>query len=146
MEKASLNTNSYREKFVICSSYLIIFLFLYASINKISDIGKFQYELGKSPLVPFGYNKLISYITILLEISICILLSYKRFRKTGLLLSFSLLLFFTVYIFYLLNYSYFIPCSCGGILNDLSWEWHIVFNASFTGLALLSYIMIDYEK
>lgn len=146
MEKASLNTNSYREKFVICSNYLIIFLFLYASINKISDIGKFQYELGKSPLVPFGYNKLISYITILLEIGICILLSYKRFRKTGLLLSFSLLLFFTVYIFYLLNFSYFIPCSCGGILNDLSWEWHIVFNASFTSLALLSYILIDYEK
>lgn len=132
-----------RNKIVIFSTYLLIILFLYASINKISTLGKFQYELAKSPLVPYGYNMIISYITIGIEILLSIFLSYTSTRKLGLLFSFSLMLFFTIYIYYLLTYSYFIPCSCGGILNDLSWEWHILFNAFFCLIALISYILIE---
>jgi len=35
---------------------------------------------------------------------------------------------FTVYIFLILNYSPFVPCSCGGVLEDLGWWEHLWFN------------------
>ena len=145
MEKKYLNTNL-KNRAINFISYLLILLFLYSSISKIFDFNKFQYELGKSPLIPFGYASDISYTIILIELFICYLLYKHKLRKIGLLLSFSLMLFFTLYIYYLLHYSYYIPCSCGGILNDLSWEWHIVFNTFFCVLALISYILYDYEN
>lgn len=139
MEKTLHNSKFNKEITQKIFGYLLIILFVYASLNKISDMGKFQYELGKSPLIPFGYNKIISYLIICIEIIIAALLSYKKTRKIGFLFSFSLMLFFTLYIYYLLNFSYYIPCSCGGILDKLSWEWHIIFNATFTIIAFISY-------
>ena len=35
---------------------------------------------------------------------------------------------FTVYIYLILNYSDFVPCSCGGILEKLGWTEHLIFN------------------
>ena len=42
---------------------------------------------------------------------------------------------FTAYIYLILNYSDFIPCSCGGVLEDLSWTQHLIFNIVFIFLA-----------
>jgi hypothetical protein len=35
---------------------------------------------------------------------------------------------FTTYIILILNFSSFIPCSCGGILEKLGWTEHLIFN------------------
>ncbi|MDR6919500.1 hypothetical protein J2Y40_000330 [Chryseobacterium sp. 2987] len=35
---------------------------------------------------------------------------------------------FTIYIYIILNYSDFVPCSCGGILEKLGWWEHLLFN------------------
>ena len=139
MEKTLHNSKFNKEIIQKTLEYLLIILFIYASLNKISDMGKFQYELGKSPLIPFGYNKIFAYLIICIELSIAALISYKKTRKIGFLFSFSLMFFFTIYIYYLLNFSYYIPCSCGGILDNLTWEWHIIFNATFTIIAFISY-------
>jgi hypothetical protein len=44
---------------------------------------------------------------------------------------------FTIYIFILTHYSEYVPCSCGGVLQKMSWNQHQIFNMVFTGLALL---------
>src|SRR3970040_1025074 len=42
---------------------------------------------------------------------------------------------FTAYIFIILNYSPFVPCSCGGILEKMGWKEHFIFNFVFIILA-----------
>jgi hypothetical protein len=38
---------------------------------------------------------------------------------------------FTTYIVIILNFSENIPCSCGGILENMTWGQHLVFNCIF---------------
>ncbi|WP_407635810.1 MauE/DoxX family redox-associated membrane protein [Solitalea canadensis] len=37
-----------------------------------------------------------------------------------------------------INFSYYIPCSCGGLLSSLSWNEHIAFNIFFIVLIILA--------
>jgi len=48
---------------------------------------------------------------------------------------------FTAYIFIILNYTSFVPCSCGGVLEKLGWQSHLVFNLFFVFLAVLGIIL-----
>lgn len=50
------------------------------------------------------------------------------------------------YIYLILNYSDFIPCSCGGISEKLSWTEHLVFNIGFIALALVAIVLTEKEK
>lgn len=52
---------------------------------------------------------------------------------------------FTTYIFIILNFSTFVPCSCGGILEKMGWTEHLIFNISFLLLAVLG-IFLSTEK
>lgn len=45
---------------------------------------------------------------------------------------------FTVYIFMILNFTSFIPCSCGGVLEKLGWTEHLIFNAVFVIMGLIA--------
>ena len=58
-------------------------------------------------------------------------------------MSFALMVMFTTYIIIILNFSDFIPCSCGGVLEDLSWSEHIVFNLFFIVLAILGILILE---
>jgi hypothetical protein len=49
--------------------------------------------------------------------------------------SLTLMTIFTAYIIAILQFSYTIPCSCGGVLSKLSWQTHLVFNIGFMVLA-----------
>jgi hypothetical protein len=48
---------------------------------------------------------------------------------------------FTFYIVIILNFSSFIPCSCGGILEKLGWREHLIFNIFFLFLALAAAVL-----
>nr|WP_281682026.1 MauE/DoxX family redox-associated membrane protein [Zunongwangia profunda] len=45
---------------------------------------------------------------------------------------------FTIYIWYTLNYSDYIPCSCGGIISDLNWTEHLIFNLFWIVFAIIA--------
>ncbi len=109
---------------LIC--YLFIVLFIYAAVSKLMDFETFQIQLAQSPLLS-AYAGFISYAVITVEIVIALLLCYKRWRLIGLYASFGLMIAFTVYIYLILNYSDFIPCSCGGILEKMGWKEHLIF-------------------
>jgi len=122
-------------------SALLLFLFVYAALSKLLDFDKFKYQLSQSPFIT-NISWLVVWAIPLGEILISILLITKRTRLTGLYLSFFLMLLFTGYIFIMLRYSAYLPCSCGGVLSNMSWKQHFVFNLAFTGLSLLG-IMIQ---
>lgn len=70
-----------------------------------------------------------------MEILIACLLIFEGSRSVALYASFTLMVMFTAYIYIILNFSDFVPCSCGGVLEKLSWTQHLIFNIFFIILA-----------
>lgn len=116
-------------------SYLFVLLFVYAAVSKLLDFENFQVQLGQSPLLS-AFAGTISWIVPLSELVIASMLIAPRFRKIGLYAAFTLMVMFTTYIFIILNYSAFVPCSCGGVLEKMGWKEHLVFNLFFVLLVL----------
>ena len=121
---------------VIAISYITAFLFIYAATSKIIDFENFQVQLGQSPMLS-AFAKYISYAVPIFEVGFSLLLINSRSRMIGLICSYVLMIMFTAYIYIILNYSSFVPCSCGGLLEELSWNQHIIFNLVFVVLTAI---------
>lgn len=115
-------------------SSLLIILFIYTALSKLSSYNTFIVQLSKSPFIT-SYAKLIAWGLPAVEILISLLLVFKRTKLIGLYASFFMMSLFTAYLIIMLKFSYHIPCSCGGVLQNLSWNDHIVFNAFFIVIA-----------
>lgn len=119
---------------------LYIILFVYAAVSKLLDFDNFQAQLGQSPLLsPFA--DFVSITVIVMELIIAVLLSVPRFRNFALCAAVALMSMFTAYIVIILHFSYFIPCSCGGILEKLGWKEHLIFNLAFLFLAIFAILL-----
>ncbi|MEL7588719.1 MAG: MauE/DoxX family redox-associated membrane protein [Prolixibacteraceae bacterium] len=136
---------TYRFVIVQTASYLYILLFVYAAVSKLLDFENFRVQLAQSPLLS-AYAGLIAPAVILLELLLSLLLCFKATRLSGLYASFSLMIAFTVYIYLILNYSDFVPCSCGGIIENLSWTEHLVFNLAFATLSLVAIVLTEKDN
>ncbi|WP_264564387.1 DoxX family protein [Flavobacterium sp. N3904] len=131
--------------FIECTGLIYIILFVYAAGSKILDFQNFQAQLGQSPLLsPFA--DLVSYIVICIELIIAVLLSIPRLRYFALWAAVALMGMFTTYIVIILHFSYFVPCSCGGILEKLGWKEHLIFNIAFLLLAIVAILMQSFSK
>lgn len=126
----------------IIIAYFFVLLFCYAAVSKILDFENFQVQLAQSPLLS-AFAGFISFAVIIGEFLIAALLCLKITRLIGLYLSFGLLVSFTVYIYLILNYSDFVPCSCGGILEKLGWTEHLIFNIICVLMALFSICILE---
>lgn len=125
------------------AAYLFILLFAYAAISKLIEFNDFQTQLGQSPLLG-AFAKPISYGVIISEILISVLLAFHRTRQTGFYLFYLLMVMFTAYIIIILNFTSFTPCSCGGVLEDMGWTEHLIFNIAF--ILLAGFTIIGTEK
>jgi hypothetical protein len=125
-------------------SALLVFLFMYAAVSKLIDFDTFRSQLSQSPFIT-SISWLVVWIIPVAEILISLSLLIRRSRPAGLYLSFFILLLFTGYIFIMLRYSPYLPCSCGGVLSEMTWKQHLVFNVAFTGLSLAG-ILIQTAK
>ena len=119
---------------------LFIILFLYASLNKLQDFQKFNIQLAKSPLLT-TLSGWIAWLVPALEILVVFLLLTKRFQLLGLYAAYFLMVLFSAYIIAILNFSKYIPCSCGGILQNMSWIEHLIFNIVFIVLAIIGVLI-----
>ncbi|MDQ0477461.1 Yip1 family protein [Chryseobacterium sp. MDT2-18] len=131
-----------------CTYIIVVFfglLFSYAAFSKAMDFKDFQVELAQSPLLS-AYAGVISYVVIILELLVVGLLCFNRTRILGLYASFGLMVAFTVYIYLILNYSDFVPCSCGGILEKMSWDEHFIFNGVCVFFALITGIFMGKKR
>jgi uncharacterized membrane protein YphA (DoxX/SURF4 family) len=130
--------------FIEIVSALVIFLFIYASVSKIIDYQKFKIQLGQSPILT-SLAGFTSWFIPAIEILVSILLILPRYRLAGLYASFSLMAMFSAYIVAITKYSEFIPCSCGGVLQHMNWNEHLIFNLVFFTL-IASSIMLFRTK
>lgn len=113
-----------------------ILLFVYAAISKLMDVDKFAAQIGQSPPLA-NFNDLISWSIPSLEILIAILLATPKWRQLGLYMAFGLMALFTAYIIAILQFSHHVPCSCGGVLERLTWREHLAFNIFFVALGFI---------
>jgi len=121
-------------------SALLIILFVYAATSKFLDFQKFQVQLGQSPLLT-AFAKWVAWLIPTIEIIISLLLAFSKTRLLALYASFSLMIMFAFYIIAITRFSEYIPCTCGGILQNMSWNQHLVFNLVFVLLALIGVIL-----
>lgn len=128
---------------MVCFLYIV--LFTYAAISKLIDFENFQTQLGQSPLLS-AYAASISFLVIFAELGLVVALSLRVSRIKALYLSVGLMTVFTTYIILILNFSSFIPCSCGGILEKLGWTEHLIFNLFFIFIGSCSLLLHQYDK
>ncbi|MGK6342530.1 MauE/DoxX family redox-associated membrane protein [Chryseobacterium sp. DT-3] len=121
-------------------AYFIAILFAYAAMSKLIDFENFQVQLAQSPLLS-AYAGFISFSVIIVELLLAILLCLPKTQIGALYGSLGLMSAFTIYIYLILNYSDFVPCSCGGILEQLGWTEHLIFNIVVVLLAFTAILV-----
>lgn len=119
------------------TSMLFVVLFVYAATSKLLDYQQFQVQLDQSPILN-AYGDTVAWLVPVLELVVAFLLLFDKYRLFALYISLGLMSVFTTYILLILNFSDYIPCSCGGVLEDLGWTEHVVFNLVFMALAFFA--------
>ena len=123
-------------------SSLLVLLFVYTAFSKLLDYTAFKVQLGKSPFIN-AFAGTVAWALPAGEFLVALALAFRKTRLSGLYASLFLMTMFTAYIYVMLQYSYYIPCSCGGVLSNLTWIQHLWFNGVFvlisvTGILLQS--------
>ena len=119
-----------KRTFIELVCYAHVFLFLYAGIYKLLDYRFFVEQLKLSPVIGI-WAGMFAWAVPSVEIMIAVILLFPRTKSLGLYSAFGLMSIFTIYIFFLLNFSPMVPCSCGGILSGMGWHEHLYFNSGF---------------
>lgn len=121
----------------LITCYLLVFLFTYTGISKLIDHSAFLSSLLQSTVIR-NQASFISWFIPIFELLTVVLLLSNKYSKIGLLFSLLLLIIFTLYIAYMILFVPHLPCSCGGVLKELSWSNHILFNSFFILLIVIS--------
>ncbi|KQB99885.1 MauE/DoxX family redox-associated membrane protein [Pedobacter sp. Hv1] len=118
-------------------SGLIAALFFYAAMSKLIDYDKSIGEM-RNQIFPVAIAKVLTWMIPSIEITLVFLLLFRNTRKKALWASLFLLTAFTLYIAIVMTGVFGrIPCSCGGILKNMSYGTHLIFNLFFITLASL---------
>ena len=115
-------------------SYSLGLLFIYAAASKLLEYDRFVVTIGQSAMLA-PYAGILAWLVPVAELVLVVMLVFDRYRIPGLLGSFSLMVMFTAYIFIVLYLMRERPCGCGGVLELLGWEAHLIFNVIFVVLA-----------
>jgi hypothetical protein len=125
---------------IIC--VLLVFLFVYAAVSKLANWTTFVSDMNNQPFPSF-LKPILVWAVPLTELTIVGLLIFDTTRLAGLYSSLVLMIAFSFYTaVVLLHFFTYVPCSCGGIIKNLSWGQHLVFNLFFVFIefsAILKY-------
>lgn len=118
----------------VAASFLIL-LWVYAATAKLLEFDQFKIQMSQVDFLKPMADILVWFIP-LLEYFLGALLLVSKTRRLALMGSAVLMSVFTVYIAGMISFSPELPCSCGGIINNLNWQQHLLFNIGFTALAI----------
>jgi hypothetical protein len=123
-------------------SVVCAFLVVYAATSKLWDFQRFKVQLGQSPVLT-AYVEWVAWSVPLTEYILALLLLIDTTRKKALFGFLGLMTMFTTYIVLVLNFSDYVPCSCGGVLEDLGWTEHVLFNLFFMIAAIIAILQLE---
>ena len=140
-----MNKRNFLYYFNNFTCYFLVFLFTYTGVSKLINHATFEVILFQSPLAK-DYRSIISWVVPGIELVIVVLLLLEKSRRFGLLLSLFLMLVFTCYISYMILFIPSLPCSCGGILKELSWNSHLILNGFIICSIIISLVSLKNHK
>ena len=119
---------------------LFILLFSYTAFSKMYSYRQFQFALSDAPVLN-NYVKLISIAVPAVELLVVVCIFIPLTSRIGIIAGVGLLVMFTAYIIFMLMTDSHLPCSCGGVIAQLTWKQHILFNIFFIAAGIL-FIML----
>jgi len=122
---------------------LLIALFTYTATSKFLDYDKFVFQMRLAPvplmsLLAPVLGRVVPIIEMLIAITLGAGFFYIPLKIIGLWASVILLTVFEVYITAMLLSGSHLPCTCGGIVSQMGWKQHLIFNAIFIVGGVLS--------
>lgn len=126
-------------------SALLILIWVYAAISKLSAFEKFTLVLKSSPLIS-SHAHFFAISLPAIELLTALLLFIPKYRLWGFAASLILMLLLTGYLGYMLLFVPHLPCSCGGILENMSWTQHLFFNITLTIIAAAGLLVHQRNK
>ncbi len=130
-----------RKLIVEVIAFLLMLLFLFASVSKWLAFKTFIGDINNQPFP----NWLTPWITNLLppiEVMIVLALMFEKTRTAGLYASLILMTAFSIYsAAVLLKFFDYIPCSCGGIIKNLSWRDNLILNLFFVAISIAGILL-----
>ena len=120
--------NNFSKFFAQVCLFLLIILWVYAAISKLADFSQFKREMNNQRLWP-AVKVFLTYCLPPIEIATALMLTFSRSLLKGLYTSLVLLILFTGYIALALAHFFkHVPCPCGGLLTNMTWNTHAIFN------------------
>jgi hypothetical protein len=116
-------------------AFALIVLWVYAAASKLLKFQLFRFQLNAYPWIRH-FAGILSWGVPLTELVIAALLLSGRRRGMGFYASLFLLLLFTGYLLWMLRTEQNLPCSCGGVIEHLTWGQHILFNVCCVAIAV----------
>jgi len=126
-----------KERMVLVIRLLAIFLFSYTAYAKLVDHERFFNGLANVQLIR-GMADYIAWLVPLAEIVVAVLLLLPATARWGLYAFAGLLVLFSGYIISALMWEKTLPCHCGGVIEEMSWTQHLLFNLFFIGLGAIA--------
>jgi hypothetical protein len=126
-------------------TYSFFFLFVYTSLSKLIAYDYYLFDLKRSPILK-SHATVIAVVIPFSELLVAAMLLPDKSRMYGFIGSWILMALFTLYVLYVLVFTTSRPCTCGGIIRELSWPNHLIFNISFLLLALLGINLYSKER
>lgn len=122
---------------VLLITGLLVLLFVYTATSKLTDFEKYSGQMYNQPL-PHSLSQVLIWAVPLAELVTAALLLTSRYRRVGLWFSFLLMMIFSIYVGLILANTFrYVPCSCAGIFQRMSWKTHLIVNMALTVTALL---------
>lgn len=140
MKKLLSQTIYNKRLFVDLVCYAYFLLFLYAAVSKLGIYEESAIQLSSSPIIG-DFATVLVWLVPAIEIIIAIMLVIPKTMLLGLYAALALMSLFTAYIIAILNFDGNIPCSCGGVLAQLSWTEHLIFNLAFIIMAIVAILL-----
>jgi hypothetical protein len=131
---------------------LLLLLFVYTSASKFLNYDRFIFQMR---LAPVPWMKILAPILAWLVPSIETLIAIgfvigvlfiPAFKVKSLYASVILLLAFEIYIMVMLSSGLHLPCTCGGIISQMGWKQHLLFNGLFIIAGILSIRFLTKHK
>lgn len=119
---------------------MFIILFLYAAVTKLWSFNNFRSKLATDPFIS-GIAPIIAWVIPTWELVTVVMLVFFSQRLMGLISSLILMILFTLFVTLVLGFSEHVPCTCGGLLERMSWTEHLIFNLIMCILAITGIII-----
>jgi len=117
-------------------------LFCYAALSKLLHYQQSEHEM-LNQVFPKDWAVVFVWLVPGIELTVVLLLIAKATQKVGLWAAAILLLTFSIYIAVVMTGVFGrIPCSCGGILKNMGYGTHLIFNLCFMIAACYGLVLV----